>query len=166
MTRTATTQNCAMFHKRLSLNFENGLVQQNWKRCNSSPGAAAAASCCPGNQMYNETTILYELYNISQNIVTDVQFYLKPCTILMKCFSKCSKRFDIIVYQCVMFDIKFYNQCKTFLKELYIISKPFVQYLKTQLYRLYRLYELAGSYNIVRIVQHFIWIIDQYEFIV
>ena len=36
------------------------------------------------------------------------------------------------------------------------LSKPFVQYLQTQLYRLYRLYELAGSYNIVRIVQHFV----------
>jgi hypothetical protein len=53
------------------------------ERWGASPGAAAAASCCPGNQMYNETTILYELYNILQNIVTNIQHNVCTiCTIL------------------------------------------------------------------------------------
>ena len=43
---------------------------------------------------------------------------------------------------------------KNLLNELYNVSKPFVQYFDLQLYRLYRLYELVGGYNIVRVVQH------------
>ena len=43
---------------------------------------------------------------------------------------------------------------KKLLNELYNVSKPFVQYSNLQLYRLYRLYELVGGYNIVQVVQH------------
>jgi hypothetical protein len=49
---------------------------------------------------------------------------------------------------CVSLYIKFYNQCKTFFKELYNISKRFVQNLKTQLYRLYRLYGVTILYEL------------------
>ena len=95
---------------------------------------------------------LYNLYNLIRNIVQSVwNVEQKVGTNLWNILYK-------VLYKVLIFIVHWFVQSinKIVIKIVQPLSKHFVQYLQTKLYRLYRLYELVRSYNIVRVVQPFV----------